>query len=146
MADALLRPTRIYSKVLSGVIKEQSSLIKAMSHITGGGLLENIPRVLPADMAVQLDASKWKMHNIFKWLGAVSDLSLEDFALTFNCGVGMVLICAPDDVAVLLSLLQKQGEFPVIIGEVIPRAELKSGSYDVMGDAVGIAHAAASWR
>jgi phosphoribosylformylglycinamidine cyclo-ligase len=146
LADALLKPTRIYSKLLFEILKTHPHKIKAMSHITGGGLLENIPRVLPEDMAVELNADNWKMHNLFKWLGSIAELSLEDFALTFNCGIGMVLICAADDAATLLAALQGKGEFPTVVGEIIPRTALQNRLYDVAGEAVGIVNAASNWQ
>lgn len=146
LADALLRPTRIYSKILADMIKETPGVIKAMSHITGGGLLENIPRVLPENLAVELDASKWTMHNLFKWLSRKGELSLEDMSLTFNCGLGMVMMCREDDVVALLSALQAKGEYPVVVGHVMAKQRLVQSDYDVCGDAIGIVNAEKHWR
>ncbi|XP_067849317.1 trifunctional purine biosynthetic protein adenosine-3 isoform X2 [Heptranchias perlo] len=90
LGEVLLTPTRIYVKALLPILRQGH--VKACAHITGGGLLENIPRVLPKSLGVALDASCWKIPEIFSWLQRAGALSEEEIARTFNCGVGAVLI------------------------------------------------------
>ncbi len=122
LAQALITPTRIYVKALMNILKE-TSLIKGLSHITGGGLLENIPRVLPDGLGVKLDAAKWELLPVFKWLKKSASISNHDLARTLNCGIGMVVICAADDTSKLETALQKNGEAFYRIGEVIAAPE-----------------------
>ena len=118
LGEALLTPTRIYIKALMNILKE-TSLIKGLSHITGGGLLENIPRVLPDGLGVRLDAAKWALPPVFKWLKNGMDISNHDMARTLNCGIGMVVICAADDASALEAKLTANSETFFRIGEVI---------------------------
>ncbi|KAM9766798.1 trifunctional purine biosynthetic protein adenosine-3 isoform 2-T2 [Menidia menidia] len=95
VGQALLTPTKIYSRLLLPVLR--GGAVKAYAHITGGGLLENIPRVLPQELAVDLDASRWRIPPVFSWLHKEGGLSEEEMARTFNCGLGAVLVVAPAD-------------------------------------------------
>uniref|UniRef100_A0A8C0R7V8 ATP-grasp domain-containing protein n=1 Tax=Canis lupus dingo TaxID=286419 RepID=A0A8C0R7V8_CANLU len=94
LGDLLLTPTRIYSHSLLPVLR--SGHVKAFAHITGGGLLENIPRVLPQKFGVDLDAQSWRIPRIFSWLQQEGHLSEEEMARTFNCGVGAALVVSKD--------------------------------------------------
>lgn len=114
IGEELLEPTKIYVKGLIPVIK--SNLVKGFAHITGGGLVENIPRILPQDVKVTLDASKWKILPIFGWLAAIGGISQKEILRTFNCGIGAVLICAEKDKSKVLEMLRE--ESPVVIGNV----------------------------
>lgn len=115
-AEAFLQPTRIYVKPvlkalgLDSVSDAEKPAIKAMAHITGGGLLENIPRVLPNGLTARLDANTWPFSPLFKWLADVGKLSHTDMALTFNCGIGFVVICDPADEASIKEALSSEGE------------------------------------
>ncbi|XP_069744901.1 trifunctional purine biosynthetic protein adenosine-3 isoform X2 [Narcine bancroftii] len=100
LGDVLLTPTRIYAKALLPILRQ--GFVKAYAHITGGGLLENIPRVLPKGLGVTLDASLWKIPEIFSWLQRSGILSEEEMARTFNCGVGAVLIVDKENAEVVL--------------------------------------------
>uniref|UniRef100_A0A8D3BTA4 Trifunctional purine biosynthetic protein adenosine-3 n=1 Tax=Scophthalmus maximus TaxID=52904 RepID=A0A8D3BTA4_SCOMX len=93
VGEVLLTPTKIYSRLLLPILR--SGAVKAYAHITGGGLLENIPRVLPQELAVDLDASRWSLPPVFSWLHKEGGLSEEEMARTFNCGLGAVLVVAP---------------------------------------------------
>ncbi|KAJ1113192.1 hypothetical protein NDU88_001447 [Pleurodeles waltl] len=117
IGDILLTPTKIYSKTLLPVIR--SGHVKAYAHITGGGLLENIPRVLPASLGVSLDALCWKIPNIFSWLQKEGGLSEEEMARTFNCGIGAVLIVQNEMAEQILKDVQKSEE-ACLIGSVVP--------------------------
>ncbi|XP_056446555.1 trifunctional purine biosynthetic protein adenosine-3-like [Gadus chalcogrammus] len=104
----LLTPTKIYSRLLLPILR--SGAVKAYAHITGGGLLENIPRVLPNELAVDLDASRWSIPPVFSWLQEAGDISDEEMARTFNCGLGAVLVVATADAQGVLLQLQAQEE------------------------------------
>uniref|UniRef100_A0A3B4ZLN9 ATP-grasp domain-containing protein n=1 Tax=Stegastes partitus TaxID=144197 RepID=A0A3B4ZLN9_9TELE len=108
VGEVLLTPTKIYSRLLLPILR--SGAVKAYAHITGGGLLENIPRVLPQELAVDLDASRWSVPPVFSWLYSEGGLSEEEMARTFNCGLGAVLVVAPVDAQRVLRQLQAHEE------------------------------------
>uniref|UniRef100_A0A8D3DS62 ATP-grasp domain-containing protein n=1 Tax=Scophthalmus maximus TaxID=52904 RepID=A0A8D3DS62_SCOMX len=116
VGEVLLTPTKIYSRLLLPILR--SGAVKAYAHITGGGLLENIPRVLPQELAVDLDASRWSLPPVFSWLHKEGGLSEEEMARTFNCGLGAVLVVlqAHEEAWIVGSLAHKQpGAEPVIV-------------------------------
>ena len=96
--------------------------VKALSHITGGGLLENLPRVLPRDCDAHIDTGSWQWPAVFRWLQEQGSIATPEMYRTFNCGVGMVLCIAPEDVAACLSLLDRAGHHAWEIGRVAPGA------------------------
>ncbi|MBF0268575.1 MAG: phosphoribosylformylglycinamidine cyclo-ligase [Alphaproteobacteria bacterium] len=115
--DALLAPTRIYVKsCLAGV---RAGHVKALAHITGGGLYENVPRVLPKGLAAEIDASAWALPPVFAWLKSAGGIAASEMARTFNCGIGMMAICRSDDADALAELLTQHGETVVRIGRVV---------------------------
>ncbi|KAF7250998.1 Trifunctional purine biosynthetic protein adenosine-3 [Varanus komodoensis] len=116
LGQQLLTPTKIYSKVLMPALR--SGHVKAYAHITGGGLLENIPRVLPASLGVVLDALSWKIPHIFSWLQKEGNLSEEEMARTFNCGIGAVLVVQKDLAGQVLKDIQRHEE-AWLIGKVV---------------------------
>lgn len=119
LGEAVLTPTRLYIKSLMAAIKGQKKpLIKGMANITGGGLLENIPRIVPSHLGVSLDAKNWTLPPLFKWLGNAGRLSANDMALTLNCGIGMAVICDKNDVEKLTSILTEHGETVYQIGYI----------------------------
>ncbi|CAK4670700.1 unnamed protein product [Aphanomyces euteiches] len=118
----LLTPTRIYVKALLPLIKR--GLVRAMAHITGGGLLENIPRVLAETDAVEIDCSSWTLPPVFGWLRSVGNLPDSEMSRTFNCGIGMVLIVSPEHVDEVSSHLAS--ESVVHMGRVVRRADAAS--------------------
>ncbi|MEH6577856.1 MAG: phosphoribosylformylglycinamidine cyclo-ligase [Amphritea sp.] len=116
IADALMEPTRIYVKPLLELIKK--SQVNALSHITGGGLLENIPRVLPDNAKAVIDINSWNMPEVFRWIQRLGNVEAREMYRTLNCGVGMV-ICVPQDKAdEALAILQQAGEQPWVIGQI----------------------------
>ena len=137
LGRALLRPTRIYVKPVLGAVR--AGTVKALAHITGGGLSENIPRVLPDGLGVTLDAGAWPLLPVFRWLKSAGGLSDADLARTFNCGIGMVAVCAPDRADEAERLLREGGETVYRIGEVRP---VGGGT----GDRVAIDGTGAAWR
>lgn len=120
LGEALLTPTRIYVKPLLAAVR--AGLVNAMAHITGGGLLENIPRVLPDGLGVDLDATGWELPPVFGWLKRTGNVDAAEMARTFNCGVGMVVIVPADKADAAIALLAEKGEKASRIGTVVPRA------------------------
>ncbi|MFT6733146.1 MAG: phosphoribosylformylglycinamidine cyclo-ligase [Polaribacter sp.] len=116
LADTLLEPTKIYVKSILELIKNVE--LKALSHITGGGLLENIPRVIPENTCAHIDRSSWKMPEIFNWLQKNGNVEQMEMYKTFNCGVGMVLVIANEDLENALNLLNELGETAWHIGQI----------------------------
>jgi len=119
LAEALITPTRIYVKNLLTLTKQIPVL--AMAHITGGGLLENIPRVLPPQCAANLDRSSWSMPAVFNWLQSAGNVKTDEMFRTFNCGVGMVLVVENKHRDGCLQLLDELGEQAWEIGEIVER-------------------------
>jgi phosphoribosylformylglycinamidine cyclo-ligase len=117
LAETLLEPTKIYVKSVLSLAKQVN--LKALSHITGGGLLENIPRVIPQNACAQINQSSWKMPAIFNWLQQNGNVELMEMYRTFNCGVGMVLVVSQDELEQSLAILKDNGENAWHIGEII---------------------------
>jgi phosphoribosylformylglycinamidine cyclo-ligase len=116
LIETLLAPTRIYVKSLLPLA--QAGRIRAMAHITGGGLLENVPRVLPDGLHARIDAGSWPQSRLMAFLQAQGNIEPQEMARTFNCGVGMVLIVAPDDANDVSEALEEAGETVFSIGRV----------------------------
>ncbi len=119
LISALLEPTRIYVKNLLA-LKQQNSL-KAIAHITGGGLIDNIPRVLPGHCAARIDASSWQLPPVFEWLKSAGNIDDMEMFRTFNCGVGMVLAVAEQERDSCLRNLAELGEQAWCIGHIEDR-------------------------
>jgi phosphoribosylformylglycinamidine cyclo-ligase len=132
LADALLTPTRIYVKPVLAALEASGGAmdgpIKALSHITGGGLSENLPRVLPPTVSATIDLTSWQAPAVFGWLAKAGRLSDAEMLRTFNCGIGMVAVVAKDGADALVRLMQEWGESPVVIGEVTPPGGEKSSA------------------
>jgi phosphoribosylformylglycinamidine cyclo-ligase len=116
LADALLEPTRIYVKPVLKLI--EACDIHALSHITGGGFWENIPRVLPDNTKAVIDGSSWQWPAVFSWLQANGNIETYEMYRTFNCGVGMIIALPADQVTAALALLQAEGEQAWHIGHI----------------------------
>ncbi len=121
LAAELLAPTRIYVKSLLALM--QALPVKGMAHITGGGLTENIPRVLPDAVTAVIDRKSWVAPPVFAWLQKQGQVDDAEMARTFNCGIGMVVIVAREHAAAATTLLQAQGEVVFSIGEIRARAD-----------------------
>ena len=118
LIDHLIEPTRIYVKSLLPVIR--SGRIHALAHITGGGLLENVPRVLPKGLHARIDADAWVQPRLMAFLQAQGNIEPGEMARTFNCGIGMVLAVAAEDVASVEADLVAAGETVHVIGAIEP--------------------------
>jgi phosphoribosylformylglycinamidine cyclo-ligase len=116
LIEALLEPTRIYVKSLLPVVR--SGRIHALAHITGGGLLENIPRVLPEGLHAFVDADAWAQPRLMAFLQAQGNIEPGEMARTFNCGIGMALVVAPDEAEGVTSDLQAGGEIVFTVGHI----------------------------
>lgn len=118
LADLLMAPTRIYVKPLLSLIKETGA-VHAMAHITGGGLLENIPRVLPKNTQAVLDIASWERPVVFDWLQEKGNVDEVEMHRVLNCGVGMIICVAKEKAQLALDHLRAQGETPWIIGKIV---------------------------
>lgn len=116
LADALMEPTRIYVKSVLKLIKE--SQVNAMAHITGGGLTENIPRVLPDDCKAIIDTKSWAFPPVFQWLQRGGNVDIREMYRTFNCGVGMVIAVPANEKDNALTILRAAGENAFVIGSI----------------------------
>ncbi len=120
LGQALLEPTRIYVKSCLAAI---SSGAGALAHITGGGLVENVPRILPASLYAEIDAMSWTPPEVFTWLAKTGAIPADEMARTFNCGIGMVVVAAAELTAEVTRALTRQGETVIPIGTVKARPE-----------------------
>ena len=121
LGEALLAPTRIYVKPLWELM--QHLPVKGMAHITGGGLLENIPRILPDNLCAELQRSAWDTPPLFKWLQVQGNVAEREMYRTFNCGIGMAVVVSPEHAQQAQKLLRASGERVWRIGEIKERAK-----------------------
>ena len=119
VVDELLEPTRIYVKPVLGLLRESPVRVKAMAHITGGGITENLPRVLPRGRRACLDPRSWRVPPIFTAIQRAAAVDDGEMRRTFNMGVGFILVVAPADVDATMSRLQAAGERVTEIGEIV---------------------------
>jgi len=117
---SLLTPTRIYVRPLLQVTNKK--LIKGLSHITGGGLTENIPRMLPSSLAAEVDVAAWQLPPVFKWLKQAGNVAAAELGRTFNTGIGMVAVVSKENVEVVKAELEKAGETVYTIGSLKSRS------------------------
>lgn len=130
VAEVLLTPTRIYVKTVLELMKQCT--VGGASHITGGGLTENLPRVIADSLSVEIDLGSWELPNAFARLQQWGGLTDSELRRTFNCGVGMVVLVAPEDEEKALAIAAAHGEQAWRIGQVIPRAAGSTG-FEVVG-------------
>jgi phosphoribosylformylglycinamidine cyclo-ligase len=119
LGEALLTPTRLYVRSCLAAIRGTKA-VKALAHITGGGFVDNIPRVLPNGLSVALDLDRVPVHPVFKWLAASGDVSEQEMLRTFNCGIGMIAVLDPEAAAAAIERFTANGETVIRLGEVIP--------------------------
>jgi len=116
LGETVIEPTRIYVKSLLALMRELP--VKGMAHITGGGLLENIPRILQAELTAVLDKSRWEMPPLFHWLQEMGNVAPQEMYRTFNCGIGMAVVVAAADAERAMQSLAAMGETVYRIGEI----------------------------
>jgi phosphoribosylformylglycinamidine cyclo-ligase len=119
LSDAILEPTRIYVKPVLKLLRSIS--VKGLAHITGGGLLENIPRVLPAGLAARIERSAWNLPPLFQWLKQEGNIADAELYRVFNCGIGMVAVVGAAEASAALRALRATGEIACRIGHVVRR-------------------------
>ena len=119
LRQAIIAPTRLYVKPVLAALEQFE--IKGMAHITGGGITENIPRVLPDNCVAQIDASAWEMPKLFQWLQQAGKVAQQEMYRTFNCGIGMVLIVSAEQADALQDFLTRQGETVYRLGNIRDR-------------------------
>ena len=119
LAAALMEPTRIYVKALLELFKQVP--VNALSHITGGGLLENLPRVMTDNSVAKISKDSWQRPAVFDWLQEAGNVDEVEMHRTFNCGVGMVIVVPADQADAAMQCLQQQGETPWILGQIEAR-------------------------
>jgi len=117
LGEALLAPTRIYVKSCLAAVR--AGAIKALAHITGGGLIENVPRVLPENTAAEIDAGAWALPPVFAWLQREGGVAAQEMARTFNCGIGMVCVASPETADEAERILREHGETVWRIGTIV---------------------------
>lgn len=117
MGEALLAPTRIYIKALTPLLK--AKWVKGFAHITGGGLLDNVPRILPEALRPDYDEKALIFPPLFQWLKQQGKLSDKEMMRTFNCGIGGVIICAQSQFEAVMGSLEDLGEQPFAMGRLV---------------------------
>ena len=119
LGDLLIEPTRIYVGSILNALKTEQ--IKGLAHITGGGIIENIPRILPEHLAAEVDLKSWPRSELFQWLQAKGNVDDEEMLRVFNCGIGMVVVCAAEQSQALGQILESTGETVFHIGTIVNR-------------------------
>ena len=119
LGDLLIEPTRIYVGSILNALKTEQ--IKGLAHITGGGIIENIPRILPEHLAAEVDLKSWPKSELFQWLQANGNVDDEEMLRVFNCGIGMVVVCAAEQSQALGQILESTGETVFHIGTIVKR-------------------------
>ncbi len=127
LGKALLEPTRIYVKPVIDALKQEGK-IKAIAHITGGGLIENLPRVLPKDFVADIDLGSFALPPVFKWLSQAGNVVEHEMLRTFNCGIGMVVCCAAQEAAKLSAIFESHGETVYRIGTLRHDSDSEQGA------------------
>ncbi|MDA0705840.1 MAG: phosphoribosylformylglycinamidine cyclo-ligase [Proteobacteria bacterium] len=114
--EVLLEPTRIYVRAILALM--QAVTVKGLAHITGGGISENLPRVIPANLHAEIDTSSWQPGAVFDWLAATGNITSEEMRRTFNCGIGMIAVVAASDADQTLAALRASGERTWRLGRI----------------------------
>ncbi|MGR3622457.1 phosphoribosylformylglycinamidine cyclo-ligase [Pseudophaeobacter sp.] len=123
LGEALLTPTRLYVKQSLAAVRAGG--VHALAHITGGGLTENLPRVLPEDLGADIDLNAWELPGVFKWMADVGGIAEAEMLKTFNCGIGMILSVSADRADELVAVLQDEGETVSRLGTVTAGAGMR---------------------
>jgi phosphoribosylformylglycinamidine cyclo-ligase len=124
LGTALLTPTRIYVKSCLAAIRETRA-VKGLAHITGGGFPDNVPRVLPQNLAARIDLARVPVLPVFRWLANAGRIDEREMLRTFNCGIGMIAVVEPRAADKVAAILQREGEKVVRLGELVPASKGK---------------------
>ena len=123
LGEALLTPTRLYVKQCLAAVRAGG--VHALAHITGGGLTENLPRVLPENLGADIDLDAWELPGVFKWMAQTGSIAEAEMLKTFNCGIGMILSVSADRADALVEVLQSEGETVARLGTVTAGAGMR---------------------
>ncbi len=123
LRDVILEPTRIYVKPMLALMRAMPGVVKGMAHITGGGLSENLPRILGEGLSARIDAASWPMPYLFQWLKGAGNVAEQEMYRVFNCGIGMAVVVAAGQADAAAEALRRSGETVFRIGRIEPRAE-----------------------
>ncbi|MDO5667534.1 MAG: phosphoribosylformylglycinamidine cyclo-ligase [Alcaligenaceae bacterium] len=121
--DAIMAPTRIYVKPVLAAIEQHGEAIKGLVHVTGGGLLENIPRIVPAALAAHLQKGEWQLPPLFQWLQEQGNVDTQEMYRVFNCGLGMVIVVAAEAAEAVKAQLREAGETVYHLGEIVEQGD-----------------------
>ncbi len=121
LAASLLKPTRLYVKPCLAAIRNGG--VNALVHVTGGGITENTPRVLPDNVSAEINLKSWSLPGIFQWLQKEGNISLPEMLRTFNCGIGMIMVVNPKKADDVINILKKEGETIYTIGQIVEQAK-----------------------
>jgi len=117
LGEALLRPTKIYTRAVTSVLSHMD--VHGIVHITGGGFYENIPRIIPEGLGVEIQVGTWNVPPIFPFLKKAANIEKEDMFATFNMGIGMMMMVRPEDAEKTMEYLREAGEEPSVIGRIV---------------------------
>lgn len=123
LADVVMAPTRLYVKSVLAALDKHGEAIKGLAHITGGGLLDNVPRILQAGLTAQIQQSAWTFPPLFQWLQEKGNVEQAEMYRVFNCGIGMVLVVSPEQEEAITQTLRNAGETVYALGEVVLQQE-----------------------
>ncbi len=123
LADVVMAPTRIYVKQVLAALTKHGTALKGMAHITGGGLLDNVPRILQEGLSARIDKAGWTLPPLFQWLQQEGQVADTEMHRVFNCGIGMVLVVAADQADAIAATLREQSETVFDLGEIVKQEE-----------------------
>ena len=123
LRDVVMAPTRIYVKPLLALMQELPGAVKGMAHITGGGITENVPRILRDELTARIDAASWALPPLFQWLQQAGNVDIQEMYRVFNCGIGMAVVVAEADADKVTAQLSAAGETVYRIGRIDKRGE-----------------------
>ena len=146
LGDALLSPTRIY--VRSCLAAHRAGAVKGFAHITGGGFVENVPRILPEQACAEIDAGAWELPAVFRWLAQAGGVAPDEMGRTFNCGIGMVAVCDAAKEGEATAILRGAGETVHAIGRIVPGGGRgrRRGGKGAKGGEIVVRGAETAWR
>ncbi len=121
--DVVMEPTRIYVKPMLAVMQALPGVVKGMAHITGGGITENVPRILRDELTARIDAASWTLPPLFRWLQKEGNVDTQEMYRVFNCGIGMAVVVAAADADAVAARLQAEGETVYRIGRIDARKD-----------------------
>lgn len=123
LGDVVMAPTRIYVKQVLAALAQHGTAIKGLAHITGGGLLDNVPRILQEGLSARMEKAAWTLPPLFQWLQQEGQVADTEMHRVFNCGIGMVIVVAADQAAAISATLQEQGETVFDLGQIVRQEE-----------------------